>query len=109
MLSAPSRSAMVRASLIIREHALADSPIFSIILSISFLHPVSSGQYLSMSRLFIDALQNIPSAANRRFCISLAFNTLSAMAELDSAGFRSTSFLASIGCIHSCMSIQLSD
>jgi hypothetical protein len=31
------------------------------------------------------------------------------MAELGSAGFLSTSFLASIGCIQSCMSIRLSD
>lgn len=109
ILSAPSRSAIVRASLMIREQALADSPIFSIILSISFLHPSSRGQYLSINLLFIEALQNIPSAANLFFCISLAFSTLAAMTELGSAGFLSTSFLASIGCIHSCMSIQLSD
>lgn len=106
IMSAPSRSAMVRASLMIREQALADSPIFSIILSMSCLHPASRGQYLSMSLLFMDALQNIPSSAKRFFCISLAFNTLAAMTELDSAGFLSTSFLASIGCIHSCMSIH---
>ena len=105
----PSRSAMVRASFMILEQALADSPIFSIIRSIIFRQPASRQQYLSMSLLFIDALQNIPSPANLVFCISLAFSTLAAIAELDSAGLRSTSFLGSIGCIHICRSIQLSD
>lgn len=105
----PSRSAIVRASLMILEHALADRPILSMILSRRFRHSTLSGQCFSMRRLFIEALQNIPSSSKRSFCICLAFSTLLATAELGSPRFLSTSLLGSIGFIQSWISIHTSD
>ena len=106
MSGRPSRSAIVRASFMIRVHARAERPMRSIRRSSRSLHSRSSGQYFSISLLFIAALQKIPSSAKRSRCISLAFMTLRATTSLDSAGRRSTSFFESIGCSQSCISIR---
>ena len=104
-----ARSAMVRASLMIRVHARADRPILSIMRSSNALHSLLNGQYFSICLLFMAELQNIFSPANLAFCMSRAFLTLSATVLLDSEGLLSTSLRVSIGFIHNCMSIQLSD
>ena len=107
MSADPSRSAIVRASLMMRVQARADSPIFSMILSRMLLHAGLSGQYFSICLLFIAALQNRPSSSlNLSLCISLAFKTLAATVALDSAAARSTSLRGSTGDIQICISIH---
>ena len=65
MSGAAAMSAIVRASLMIRVQARAESPILSMILSNSCLLSELSGQYLSMCLLLMAALQKIPSPSNR--------------------------------------------
>ena len=102
-----SRSAIVRASLMMRVQARADSPIFSMILSRMLLHAGLRGQYFSICLLFIAALQNRPSSSlNLSLCVSLAFKTLAATVALDSAAARSTSLRGSTGDIQICISIR---
>ena len=59
----PARSAMVRESLIIRVHARAESPIFSMIRCRSPEHSGLRGQYFAICRLFMAALQKMPSSS----------------------------------------------
>ena len=65
MSGADARSAMVRASLMMRVHARADKPMLSISFSKSCLHSALKGQYFSICLLFMAALQNMPSASKR--------------------------------------------
>ena len=60
-----ARSAIVRASFIIRVHDLADSPILSMIFSRSCLQAGLNGQYFSICLLFMAALQKMLSPSNR--------------------------------------------
>lgn len=106
MSGRPARSAIVRASFIIREQARADRSILSIILSSRERHSGEREQNFSICRLFMAALQKMPSPANLSVCIFLALETRAAISALDSDSFRFISLRASILETINCMSMR---
>ena len=108
MSGQPARSAIVRASLMMRVQARAESPILLMMRSISDLHAGLNGQYFSICLLFMAELQNMPSPpfSNLFICVSRALCTLAETSALDSAVCLSTNLRGSTGDIQSCMSIR---
>ena len=105
---------MVRASFMMREHALADRPKRSMIRSSRSLQSSDNGQYFSICLLLMAELQNTFlsgsvvnsfSSANLFILISRALWTRAATVAVFSAGLLFTRFFASTLETQSCTSI----